>query len=157
MLKASAIGNLGKDAVVRHINGRNVISFSIAHNEKYTDAQGVRHERTTWVDCSFWREGQANVAEYLKRGQLVYVEGLPSAEGYVQKDSGEVRASLRLNVRKLDLLSSGSSGENTAAPAPQAAPAGNQSQLNVPQNAQPQHQGAPAVTAETVDDPSAAW
>ena len=145
MLKSSAIGNVGKDAVVRHVGGKNVVSFSIAHNEKYQDKQGVKHERTTWIDCSLWRDDDAKIAGYLKRGQLVYVEGVPSAEGYVQKDSGEVRGSFRLNVRKLELL--GTNNQDGA----EDDRSENQSTAPAAKNSKP------LVTAETVDDPTAAW
>ncbi|MEL7249906.1 MAG: single-stranded DNA-binding protein [Bacteroidota bacterium] len=106
MLKASAIGNVGSDAVVRHVNGKNVISFPIAHNEKYQDAQGVKHEKTIWIDCSIWRKENTRLVEYLKKGQLVYVEGIPKSEAYVQKESGELRSSLKLTVMNLQLLGS---------------------------------------------------
>jgi len=104
MLKTTVIGNIGVDAVVRFANGKNVISFPIAHNEKFTDAQGVKHEKTTWVDCIIWRDKETSLAQYLKKGQLVYVEGTPSAEAYLQKETAEVRSSFKLSVRKLELL-----------------------------------------------------
>ena len=40
MLKIFAIGHLGKDATVNNVNGKNVINFSVAHTEKWNDAQG---------------------------------------------------------------------------------------------------------------------
>jgi len=41
MIKLQVIGNLGKDCVVNTVNGKNVINFSVAHTEKYKDAQGA--------------------------------------------------------------------------------------------------------------------
>lgn len=52
MLKTTAIGNIGADAVIRHTNGKMAISFPVAHNEKYQDKQGNRHEKTIWIDCT---------------------------------------------------------------------------------------------------------
>ena len=114
MLNAIAIGNIGNDAVVRHVNGKNVISFPVAHNEKYTDAQGVRHEKTVWIDCTIWRENETKLASYLKKGQLVYVEGTPSTEAYIQKDGGELRSAFRLTVRKLELLGGKAPGSGSS-------------------------------------------
>lgn len=104
MLKTTAIGNIGADAVMRHVNGKNVISFPIAHNEKYVDSKGVKHEKTVWIDCSIWREKETTITRYLKKGQLVYVEGSPSVESYVQKETGEVRTAFKMVVQKLELL-----------------------------------------------------
>ncbi len=42
MIKLLVIGNLGKDAVLNNVNGKNVINFTVAHTEKYKDAQGVQ-------------------------------------------------------------------------------------------------------------------
>lgn len=104
MLKATAIGNIGADAVIRHTNGKMAISFPVAHNEKYLDKQGNRHEKTIWIDCTLWRDSETKLLGYLKKGQLVYIEGSPSTDAYVQKDTGELMSAFRLNVRKLELL-----------------------------------------------------
>lgn len=117
MLQLSIIGRVGRDAVVRHVNGKNVVNFPIAHNEKYRDQQGIQHERTTWIDCSLWRDNEARVAQYLTKGQQVYVEGSPSTEAYASKETGELRASLKLSVRRLELLGGGPGEASPAKPA----------------------------------------
>ena len=66
MLVLEAIGNLGADAVVKEFGNQRYIAFSIAHTEKYTDGQGVRRERTTWVSCL--KYGESAVIDYLKKG-----------------------------------------------------------------------------------------
>ncbi|MBI3882871.1 MAG: single-stranded DNA-binding protein, partial [Sphingobacteriales bacterium] len=35
MIKLQIVGNLGKDCIVKEINGKNVINFSVAHTERY--------------------------------------------------------------------------------------------------------------------------
>ena len=50
MIKLQAIGHLGKDAIVNNVNGKNVINFTVAHTEKFKDAQGVQKDKTVWVD-----------------------------------------------------------------------------------------------------------
>jgi single-strand DNA-binding protein len=104
------IGFLGQDAEVRDANGQKVISFRIAHTEKYTDRSGNPVENTTWVGCSYWRPAdRTGVAQYLKKGTQVYVEGFPSARAYQTKD-GQNAASLDMRVLSLELL--GSKGSN---------------------------------------------
>ena len=60
MIKLQVIGNLGKDGTVNTVNGKNVINFSVAHTEKYRDAQGTQKERTTWVECAYWTDKTAS-------------------------------------------------------------------------------------------------
>lgn len=106
MLKLTAIGNLGRDAEIRDVNGKRVINFSIAHSEKFKDQNGVQNERTTWVKCAMWRDAdKTKVAQYLTKGTRVYVEGMPAVSAYISRD-GESRASLELRVTNLELLGS---------------------------------------------------
>jgi single-strand DNA-binding protein len=111
MLKTEIIGHLGQDAIVRHWNGKKAISFSIAYNESYRDKDGTRHDKTTWVNCTLWREGDTKLASYLRKGQLVFAEGTPVVKTYVSKESGEVKPDFQLNVRQLQLLGKNSNNE----------------------------------------------
>lgn len=66
MIKLQVIGNLGRDCVVNNVNGKNVINFSVAHTEKFKDAQGQQKDKTTWVECAYWTDRTA-IAPYLKK------------------------------------------------------------------------------------------
>lgn len=129
MIKLQVIGNLGKDATVNNVNGKNVINFTVAHTEKYKDSQGVQKERTTWVECAYWTDRTA-VAPYLRKGTQVYVEGTPDVRTY-QTNDGRQGAALSLRLTTVQLLGSrnndeGSSNNNYAPQQPyrsNAAPA----------------------------------
>ena len=119
MIKLQVIGNLGKDCVVKEVNGKNVINFSVAHTERFKDSTGAQRERTTWVECAFWTDRTA-IAPYLLKGQLVYAEGSPEADGYLNKEN-QRSATLRMRVRDIQLLggradsnSSNTSGSGSA-------------------------------------------
>lgn len=113
MIKLTAIGNLGKDAVLNNVNGKNVINFNVAHTERYKDAQGNQKDKTTWIDCSYWSE-KTGIAPYLKKGTSVYLEGQPDVRSYTAKD-GTNGASLVLRVGLVQLLSKGSQSDDNAA------------------------------------------
>ena len=112
MIKLQVIGNLGKDCIVKEINGKSVINFSVAHSERFKDAQGNQKERTTWVECAYWTDRTA-VAQYLTKGRTVFAEGAPEADAYTNKD-GQVAATLRMRVQTVQLLG-GNSGDNPGA------------------------------------------
>ena len=103
MIKLQVIGHLG--------NGKNVINFTVAHAERFKDAQGNQVEKTIWVSCSYWTDRTA-IAPYLKKGQLIYAEGAPEAEAYTNKE-GQQAATLRLKVFSIQLLG-GKTDENQA-------------------------------------------
>ncbi|MGN6530857.1 MAG: single-stranded DNA-binding protein [Ginsengibacter sp.] len=102
MIKLQVIGHLGKDCIVKDVNGKTVINFSVAHSEKFKDASGAQRERTTWVECAFWTDRTA-IAPYLVKGQLVYAEGAPDVDGYLNKEN-KPSATLRMRVRDIQLL-----------------------------------------------------
>src|SRR5450631_672859 len=102
MIKLQIVGNLGADCIQKEVNGKTVINFNVAHTEKFKDAQGNLKERTTWVNCAYWTDRTA-VAQYLKKGKQVYVEGTPEAEAYTNKEN-QPAATLRMRVRDLQLL-----------------------------------------------------
>ena len=111
MIKLQVIGNLGKDCTTNNVNGRTVMNFNVAHTERFKDAQGNQQERTTWVECAYWTDRTA-VADYLKKGKMVYAEGAPSADPYQNKE-GQPAATLRMRVQTVQLLGgSNESGSN---------------------------------------------
>jgi single-strand DNA-binding protein len=109
MLRISTIGRLGQDAVVNTVNGKNVINFSVAYSEKFKNQQGEDSEKTTWVSCAYWTE-KLNIANYLKKGTLVYVEGKPEAKSY-QNKTNEVIPQLHCRISLVQLLSSNNKEE----------------------------------------------
>lgn len=119
MLKMQAIGFLGKDAVVNQANGKTVINFSVAHSEKFKNAQGQEQAKTIWVECSWWTD-KTGIVPYLLKGTQVWAEGNPDVHTYPKND-GSMGVSLRLRVQGVQLLGSaqGAQGQAPAA-APQA-------------------------------------
>ncbi len=109
MIKLQVIGHLGKDCLTNTVNGKNVINFSVAHSERYRDAQGNQKEKTTWVECAYWTDRTA-VAPYLKKGTQVFVEGTPEARSYPKSD-GTTGVSLTMRVSSVQLLG-GKSNDN---------------------------------------------
>jgi len=111
MIKLQIVGNLGKDCIVNDVNGKKVINFSVAHTEKFKDAQGNQQERTTWVECAYWTDRTA-VADYLKKGKMVYAEGAPSADPYQNKE-GQPAATLRMRVQTVSNFKNEGSNRST--------------------------------------------
>jgi single-strand DNA-binding protein len=114
MIKLQVIGNLGKDALLNQVNGKNVINFSVAHTERYKDSTGAQKEKTTWVECAYWTD-RTGVVPYLKRGSQVYAEGTPELRHYTKND-GTQGTSLSLRVSYVQLV--GNKAEGTGAPQP---------------------------------------
>jgi single-strand DNA-binding protein len=105
MLKLILNGTVGKDAEVKDVGNRKAINFDVAVSMDYKNANGEKVERTEWVRAVLWRSERQSikVANFLKKGQKVLVEGIPGSEGYQSKD-GTVKSVLHVNVKDLELL-----------------------------------------------------
>lgn len=112
MIKLQVIGNLGKDALLNQVNGKNVINFTVAHTERYRDSSGAQKEKTTWVECAYWTD-RTGVVPYLKKGSQVYVEGTPEIRMFNRAD-GTSGASLSLRVMNLQLVGIREGGSPTS-------------------------------------------
>ena len=74
--KAILIGNLTRDPELKAIpSGNKVCTFSIATNRTYKDANGVRQEKTDYHNIVVWGKTAENVAQYMKKGSQILVEG----------------------------------------------------------------------------------
>jgi single-strand DNA-binding protein len=105
MLNIQLIGRLGQDSIVNDVNGKKVVNFSVAHTEKYKNNQGGEVNKTTWVSCAYWTD-KLNIANYLKKGTSVYVEGKPEVKTYTDKNTGNILPQLSMRVSSIQLLSS---------------------------------------------------
>ena len=74
MFQATVIGHLGADAEIKTYNGKQFVSFRVAHSERFTSQGGEQKERTQWVSCALNGDG-GSLTQYLKKGQLVAVMG----------------------------------------------------------------------------------
>lgn len=151
----SFIGNLGKDAEIRTLeSGASAISFTVAVTEKWKNRNGEAMENTTWVACTIWKAAGVStaIAQYLKKGTRVHVDGKPSARAYVKGD-GTAAASLEVRVDDLTLLNALQNGQ--AQPAQQQYQPLTQQQIaqqNAGYQAAGQNLGSFGGTTEIVDD-----
>lgn len=104
MLKSILIGNLGADAEVKSANGREFVTFRVAHSWNFTANDGTVNSGTIWVDCI--GSNLKGVIEHLKKGTQVYVEGNVSLRVYSSKVDRCMKAGLTINVETLQLIGS---------------------------------------------------
>lgn len=110
--KAILIGRLGRDPEVRALpSGTTVTEFSIATDEKFTDRNGERQERTEWHNIQAWAKLGEICGQYLRKGSLVYIEGTIQTDSWEDKESGKKMYKTRINARQMQMLDSkGSNG-----------------------------------------------
>lgn len=112
--KSIFIGNVGKDATVHPFTNsdRVAIQFSLAVTERWKTASNEEKEKTIWVRCVRYTKNK-NLAEYIKKGDRLYVEGKIDVSAYIREN--DAIGVLELNVEKIDFLSA-KGNSNTPTP-----------------------------------------
>ncbi|KAF9428601.1 hypothetical protein BGZ94_001812 [Podila epigama] len=104
--KATIVGRVGQDAEITTLNSqRNVVHFSVATSENYKDAQGNLVKTTHWHRIVSWDQNKNQyLADRVKRGDLVYVEGPIHYRSYTAKDGTEKQLT-EITLRTFQALS----------------------------------------------------
>ena len=88
--KAMLFGNITRDPELRALpSGMNVCSFSVATNRVYRDREGKKQEQTDFHNVVVFGRQADTVAQYLKKGSSVYVEGRIQTRSWDDKTTGE--------------------------------------------------------------------
>lgn len=128
LCKITMIGNLGRDPEMRYTpDGRPVTTFSVAVNRNTKNQAGEWLEETEWFRVTVWGNQAERMAENLRKGSRVYVEGRFRTREWEGQD-GAKRTALEVtadNVINLERRAR-EEGEGSFAPATAAAgvPAG---------------------------------
>lgn len=82
MEQLTIAGRIGQDAEVKEINGKFVVNCNIAVDDSYKNEDGERIERTRWYQCSKFSDKRPPVAQHLRKGAFVIVQGIPRPRHY---------------------------------------------------------------------------
>jgi single-strand DNA-binding protein len=100
------LGNLGADPELKVTQGgQAVLKLRLATTETYVDKSSQKQERTEWHRVTVWgRRGEA-LGKFLKKGDLVFVEGRLQTSSYER--NGEKRYSTDIIAVNIVLPASG--------------------------------------------------
>lgn len=130
--KVIIIGNLGRDPELKKTpSGASVCTISVATTEKSKDQSGSPREHTEWHDVVFWNKSADAVAQYLRKGSSVYIEGKLRTRTW--EDNGQKRYKTEIIVSSFQFLDRKPDGQRGNSQ--------NQQNQQYQQNQQPQQQG----------------
>ncbi|QQG37955.1 MAG: single-stranded DNA-binding protein [Candidatus Kaiserbacteria bacterium] len=90
--KAMLFGNLTRDPELRSLpSGMNVCNFSVATNRVYRDRDGKKQEQTDFHNIVVFGRQADTVAQYLKKGSSVFVEGRMQTRSWEQEGQKKYR------------------------------------------------------------------
>jgi single-strand DNA-binding protein len=105
--KAMVLGNLGRDAELRYTpGGAAVATLSLATTETWNDKAGQRQERTEWHRIVVWGKQAESLAEYLKKGKQILVEGRIQTRQWTDRENAK-RFTTEIRADRITLLGGG--------------------------------------------------
>lgn len=124
--KVMLIGHTGDDVKMHYFEGGNCVGrFPVATNESYTNkATGERITNTDWHNIVVRNKAAEICEKYLKKGDLVYIEGRIRTRKW-QDDKGIERYSTEILCNEFTFLNSkneGGSGNTQAQNQPEQKP-----------------------------------
>ena len=88
--RAMLVGHLGGDPESRYTqSGTAVANFNVATNESRKNAEGSYQDHTEWHRCVLFGKPAETAAQYLKKGQMVYIEGRLRTRSWEDKDGNK--------------------------------------------------------------------
>ena len=136
-------GNIGNDPDLRQTaSGVQVLSFSVAVNDRVKGEDGQWTDRPNWIDCTMFGARAQSVSRFLSKGSKVAIEG--NLRWSQWERDGQKRSKIEVIVDEIEFMTSRNDGAPRAA-APMAAP-----MAQAPMAAAPM--AAPVVDASVYDD-----
>tara|TARA_B110000495_G_C22919760_1_gene537333 strand:- start:174 stop:641 length:468 start_codon:yes stop_codon:yes gene_type:complete len=131
--KVILVGNVGQDPETRYMpNGNAVTNISIATSETWKDKNtGEQQERTEWHRVTFYQRLAEIVAEYVKKGSKLYVEGRLQTRSWEQDGVKKYATDIIANEMQM-LDSRGGSSDNYSPSQSQSTPSAPPSKNETP-------------------------
>ena len=119
--KAILIGNLTRDPELKSLpSGIKVCSFSLATNRVWKDKNGARQESADYHNVVVFGRQAETVAQYMKKGSSILVEGRMQTRSWDDKTSGEKKYRTEIIA---DRTQFGPRGGSTGGPSNTSSPA----------------------------------
>ncbi|HEX5425099.1 MAG TPA: single-stranded DNA-binding protein [Candidatus Acidoferrales bacterium] len=113
--KVILVGRLGRDPETRYTSsGQAVSNFTMATDESFKSRSGEKQQRTEWHRIVMWGKLAEIAQQYLKKGQLVYVEGRLQTRQWDDKRDGSKKQTTEIVANSMKMLGGGR-GEGAAA------------------------------------------
>ncbi|SRR5687768_7885930 len=114
--KVILLGNLTRDPQLRYLPSQTpVVDFGLAVNRKFKTQSGEQRDETTFVDCSAFGRTAEIINQYVRKGNMLFVEGRLRYETWEDKQGGGKRSKLSVHVENVQLMPrAGAGGEHSA-------------------------------------------
>jgi len=120
--KVILVGRLGQDPDIRYgASGNAVANVSLATSEVWKDKDtGDKQEKTEWHRVVFFKRLAEVIAQYVTKGDMIYVEGALQTRKWQDKE-GNDRWTTEIVARNMQMLQTKGNSSQDRPPEPPAA------------------------------------
>jgi len=109
--KVILVGNLTRDPELRYTpKGMAIAKIGLAVNRNWTSESGEKKEEVTFVDVDIFGRTAENVAQYMKKGRPILIEGRLRLDQWDDKQTGQKRSKLGVVAETVQFLGSPTGG-----------------------------------------------
>jgi single-strand DNA-binding protein len=113
--KVMLMGNLTRDPELKYTpKGMAIANLGMAINRVWSNEAGEKQEEVTFIDVEMFGRKAEVVAEYLKKGRPVYIEGRLKLDSWDDKASGQKRSKLKVVGETFEFLGGREGGSGGA-------------------------------------------
>src|ERR1700678_2432700 len=115
-------GNLTRDPELRYTpKGTAVVKFGLAVNRTWKDESGQTKEEVTFVDIDAWGRQAEVIAQYMRKGRPLLVEGRLKLDTWEDKNTHQKQSKLKVTLESFSFIDSNRpEGGGSAPPAAEA-------------------------------------
>ena len=122
--KVILAGNLTRDPELRYTpKGTAVARITLAVNRTYTGENGEKKEEVSFVDIDAWSRQAEVIAQYMKKGRPLLVEGRLKQDTWEDKNTKQKQSKLKVVLESFSFIDSNRGDSGGSAPAARPAPA----------------------------------
>jgi single-strand DNA-binding protein len=116
--KVILAGNLTRDPELRYTpKGTAVAKLGLAVSRRWKSDTGELKEETTFVDVDAFGKTAETIAQYMKKGRPILIEGRLKLDQWDDKQTGQKRSKLGVVLESFSFIDSGRSDAAGATPA----------------------------------------
>jgi single-strand DNA-binding protein len=114
--KVIIAGNLTRDPELRYTpKGTAVVKFTLAINRTWKSESGEKKEEVTFVDVDAWERQAEVIAQYMRKGRPILVEGRLQLDSWEDKTTHEKKSKLKVRLETFSFIDSKGSEEGAGA------------------------------------------
>lgn len=106
--KVILMGNLTRDPELRYTsNGKATARLGLAVNRTWRTETGETKEEVTFVDVDAWGKQAETIAQYMKKGRPIFIEGRLKLDSWDDKQTGQKKFKMGVVLENFQFLGEG--------------------------------------------------